>query len=218
MPGNADQGRISPVEGDAGIGDRARPETSPLAAWLVRRQGLVVRLGALTIVLAFIVLGLVLWLTGWFNVETVGYAGVWLLSFIGAASIIVPVPGLAAVCVAATPAVGLDPLVIGVIAGSAEALGEMTGYMAGVGGKTVLQRHRLYPRVRDLLLRRGGIIVFAGSVIPNPLFDIMGIAAGSTAYPLRRFLVIVLAAKSIKSTWIAYACLLGVEWITRFAG
>jgi len=50
-------------------------------------------------------------------------------------------------------------------------------------------------------------------VIPNPLFDVIGVAAGSIGYPIKRFVVIVFVAKSIKSVSVAYACVWGIDWI-----
>lgn len=191
---------------------------APWQRWVVEREGFIARLVPLGIILGFITAGVVLWLTGQFEIDRVGLAGVWFFSFIGAASIFVPVPGLAAVCIAAAPAFGFNPVVIGIVAGSAEALGEMTGYLAGMSGKNILERNRLYPRFRDLLLRRGGPILFFGSVIPNPFFDVMGIAAGSILYPVRKFLFYIFIAKSIKSTGIAYACYQGITWIERWTG
>lgn len=199
------------------IDETAVPQASiPLSRrqrWLIQHQDSLTRVGPLVIIAVFIITGIVLWTTGRFNVESVGYAGVWFFAFIGAASVFVPVPGLAAVCIAATPAVGLNPLLVGVIAGSAEAIGELTGYLAGLSGKAFFERNRFYPRFRDLLARYGGIMLFFGSIVPNPLFDLMGIAAGSMLYPVRKFLVIVFVAKSIKSTWIAFGCYWGVTWI-----
>jgi membrane protein YqaA with SNARE-associated domain len=203
----------SPAEISRGLDDVDVARLAPWQQWIVQRQDLVGRFVPLAVVIGFITAGIVLWATGQFEIDRVGYAGVWFFSFIGAASIFVPVPGLAAVCIAAAPAVGLHPAIIGVVAGSAEALGEMTGYLAGMSGKNILERSRLYPRFRALLLRRGGLILFFGSVIPNPLFDIMGIAAGSILYPVRKFLLYVFMAKSIKSTGIAYACYWGITWI-----
>lgn len=187
-------------------------------SWLLARRGLFTRAAVLTAVVLFLVAGLVLWLTGQFKVETVGYAGVWFFSLASAASILIPVPGIAAVCAAATPSLGLNPALIGVIAGSAEALGELTGYIAGVSGRSVLERNRLYPRLRELLLRFGGPALFFSSVIPNPLFDIMGIAAGSTGYPVRKFLLYVFLAKTIKSTGIAYGCFWGIGFVQGLFG
>jgi membrane protein YqaA with SNARE-associated domain len=195
--------------------------TTLLSPWqrrVVQQQDLLTRAVPLVIVLGFITAGLVMWATGKFDVERVGYGGVWFFAFIGASSIFVPIPSLAAVCVAATPSIGLNPLVIGVVAGSAEALGELTGYLAGLGGRGFLERNRFYPRVRKLLIRRGGLILFFGSVILNPLFDVIGVAAGSIGYPVRKFLLYVFLAKAIKSTGFAYACFWGVPWIKDFVG
>ncbi|MDA1296553.1 MAG: hypothetical protein O3B04_00945 [Chloroflexi bacterium] len=189
----------------------------PWQRWVVERQDLLTRAVPLAIVLGFITAGIVLWATGRFEVERVGYGGVWFFAFIGAASIFVPIPGLAAVCIAAAPAVGLNPLIIGLVAGSAEALGELAGYLAGLGGRGFLARNRFYPRFRELLIRRGGLILFFASIVPNPLFDVMGIAAGSILYPVKKFLLYIFVAKTIKSTGVAYACLWGVTWIEDLA-
>ena len=193
-------------------GDDA-PRLTGWQAWVIERQGPLTRLVPLAVIILFLAVATILWVTGKFEVESVGYPGVWFFSFIGAASVFVPVPGLLAVCVAASPAVGLNPLAVGIIAGSAEALGELTGYLAGLSGRGVLERNRFYPRFRELLLKRGGLILFFGSVVPNPLFDVLGIAAGSILYPVRKFLFYIFIAKSIKSTGIAYACYWGITWV-----
>lgn len=125
----------------------------------------------------------------------------------------VPVGALAAVCVAATPAVGLNPLIVGVVAGSAEAVGELTGYAAGVGGKGLLERSRFYPKIHSLMSRYAGLVIFTASVIPNPVFDVMGVAAGSIRYPVRRFVLIVFAGKTIKFTWVGLSCYHGLSQI-----
>ncbi len=190
-----------------------RPQLSRTQQWVIAHADLVTRFVPLSIVVIFVVIGITFWLTGRFDVDSVGLAGVWFFSFIAAASIFVPVPGLAAVCVAASPAVGLNPILVGIVAGSAEALGEMSGYLAGMGGRSLFEKNRFYPRFRELLVRRGGLILFVASIIPNPLFDVVGIAAGSTLYPVKRFLVILFFSKSIKSTGIAYACFWGITWI-----
>lgn len=186
--------------------------------WLSTNKEFVFRLAMIAFVVGFVIVGSVLWLTDSLNVENVGYGGVWIVSFIAAGSIILPVPGPAAVCLAATPDLGLNPLVIGVISASAEALGEMTGYIAGLSGRSLLERNKYYPRMHSLLQRRGGFFLFFGAIIPNPLFDVIGIAAGSIGYPIKKFLVVVFVAKAIKSTGIAYACLWGIDWIQGFFG
>ena len=180
--------------------------------WLVQHQKFLTRFTPLAICAAFIISGGILWSTGTFSIESAGYPGIWVLAFIGASLLFLPVSALAAVCVAATPAADLNPLLIGVIAGSAEAIGELTGYLAGMGGKRVFDRNRFYLRFKNLFSRYGGLMLFFCSIVPNPLFDIMGIAAGSILYPVRRFVLIVFIAKSIKFTWIALGCYWGVTW------
>ena len=194
------------------------PPSSQQQTWLLRHRTFLVRAAVLGVVAALMTAGIVMWATGAFKAEAVGYPTIWLFSFIGAASIILPLPTPAGVCVGATPAFGLDPVLIGVISGSAEVLGELAGYMAGATGRSIVQRHRLYPTVQSWLQKRGALVLFAASVIPNPLFDIVGIAAGSTGYPLRKFIPVVFVAKSIKSTGIAFACYHGIGFIQRSFG
>ncbi len=195
-------------------------DVSPSTHWLVEHREMATRLALLAVVLAFVLTGIVMWLTGQFQLRSVGFPGIWLLNFIASASIVVPVPGIAAVCLAATPSVGLNPVAIGVVAGSAEALGEMTGYMGGMTGRNMITRRSWYPRVRKWVERHGGLLLFFMAIIPNPTFDIVGIAAGSIGYPVKRFLAILFVAKSIKSMGIAYVCFYGVSfglpWIRSY--
>jgi membrane protein YqaA with SNARE-associated domain len=193
-------------------------ELTGFQLWLSNNRDRVFRLSLITFVIGFVIVGAVLWLTDSLNLENVGYGGIWIVSFIAAGSIILPIPGPAAVCIAAAPDLGLNPLVIGIVSASAEALGEMTGYLAGLSGRSLLERNRFYPRVHRLVIRRGGLILFLGAIVPNPLFDVIGIAAGSIGYPIKRFLAIVFVAKAIKSTAIAYACFWGIDWIQGLVG
>ena len=71
-----------------------------------------------------------------------------------------------------------------------------------------------------MMSRWGGAVLLIGSIIPNPLFDIIGLLAGSVRYPVRKFLPIVFAGKAKKSSGIAYGCFYGVgivEWIVNAA-
>ena len=181
--------------------------------WLSNHREYALKLAIIAFVIAFTTIGIVMWFTGSLNAENAGYSGLWIINFIAAGLIVVPISGPAAVCVAAAPDFGLNPLSIGFISASAEALGELTGYILGLSGRSFFERNRFYPRVHGWVTKRGGIILFLGAVIPNPLFDVIGVAAGSIGYPIKRFVVIVFVAKSIKSVSIAYACVWGIDWI-----
>jgi len=183
--------------------------------WLLKHRDAIVRIIMILVVLGCIVVGVVMWLTGSLDFRTVGYPGIWVFNFIGSASIFVPVPGLAAVCVGGHPDLALNLVAVGVIAGSAQALGELSGYVAGVTGQGLLQRSRHYPRACDWMRRRGTIFLFLMAVIPNPVFDIAGMAAGSTGYSVRKFLAVLFVAKSLRSVGIAYGCYHGISFVER---
>jgi len=177
--------------------------------WVHQHQKFL-RVTPLLISVAFIATGLVLWTTGTFNIETAGYASIWFLAFIGAALIFLPVSALAAVCVAV--AVDLNPFMVAVVAASAEAVGELTGYLAGMGGSSLFERNRFYLRFKQLFLRYAGLTIVLFSIIPNPLFDIVGVAAGSILYPVRKFLLLVFIGKTIKFGWVGLGCYYGMTW------
>jgi membrane protein YqaA with SNARE-associated domain len=179
--------------------------------WLHQHQKFLTRVTPLLISIVFIATGLVLWTNGSLNVGTVGYASIWFLAFIGAALIFLPVSALAAVCVAVAAA-DLNPVFVAVTAASAEAIGELTGYLAGMGGKSFFERKRFYLRFKQLFLRYAGLTIVLFSIIPNPLFDIVGVAAGSILYPVRKFLLLVFIGKVVKFSWVGLGCYYGMTW------
>lgn len=122
--------------------------------------------------------------------------------------LVVPVPALAITCTTAT---FLNPAAVAIIAGLAGTLGELTGYFLGYSGSGVLERRRFYHRVESWMRKRGWLILFVISAVPNPLFDIAGIAAGALRYPLWRYLVFVGMGKMVKFFIIAYACHLSLQ-------
>jgi len=63
-------------------------------------------------------------------------------------------------------------------------------------------------------VRRGGLALFILAVIPNPLFDIGGIAAGSLGYPISKFFLWVGLGKTIKFLIVAYACRQSISWLS----
>ena len=143
-----------------------------------------------------------------------GYPGVFFLAFFGAVSMVLPVPGLISVC---GLSVTLNPIALGVLLGAGETLGETSGYAVGYGGDTIFERFAFYrnlkTRMQVWMQKRGSLLVFLVSVIPNPVVDVVGIAAGSVQFPFRRFLMIVLAGKTIKGLLVAYTCQYSITFL-----
>jgi membrane protein YqaA with SNARE-associated domain len=126
-----------------------------------------------------------------------GYPGVFLISLIGNATVILPVPSSAAAF-----AVGgaLNPLAVGIMAGLGAALGELTGYLAGIGGRAVIEKRAFYNRLEGWMRKRGVLVVFLLAAIPNPAFDVGGMVAGALHIPVWHFLLAAWAGKSLQYT------------------
>ncbi|MBT4125827.1 MAG: hypothetical protein HOE43_05475 [Chloroflexi bacterium] len=166
-----------------------------------------------TIVIVSVVGGTVAWLADWFDVQDAGYWGAFLVNLVGSAAVVIPVPGLAAVCAGATNELGLNFVLLAMAGAAGSTIGEVTGYLAGYGSQSVVQKSRYYPRIHGLVVRRGGFALFILAVVPNPLFDIGGIAAGSLGYPISRFFLWVGLGKLIKFLIVAYACRQSISWL-----
>lgn len=176
------------------------------------RRELLLRLLAITVV---IVITLIVWRVAdrLEQFKLWGYPGIFVVSFLGNATVILPAPSLALVF-----AMGgiLNPLFVGLVAGPAEALGELTGYLAGYGGQAVVENHRVYERLSHWMQRNGALTVFVLSAIPNPFFDLAGIAAGVLRYPLSRFLLFCWLGKTIKTTAFAFAGAYSLTFFQKF--
>ena len=147
------------------------------------------------------------------DLAAVGYPGIFLVSLLGNATVVLPAPSLALVFAMGS---ALPPVLVGLVAGAGEALGELTGYALGYGGQAVIQNEAAYGRLVAWMERRGGITVFVLSMIPNPFFDLAGIAAGSLRYPVWRFLLFCWMGKTIKTTLVAYAGSRSITLVEHF--
>ena len=147
------------------------------------------------------------------GVETLGYPAVFLVSVVGNATLVFPVPAFLAVC---TGGILLNPLLVGVTGGVGQALGEMTGYLAGIGGRSLMTKNRVYTRVQPWMQKRGWIVVLVFAIIPNPLFDFIGLAAGASRMPVWKFLAAATVGKTIRSILVAYWCIYGWSYLFDF--
>ena len=132
-----------------------------------------------------------------------GYLGVFLIALVSTATIIFPSPGWAAVIAMSAY---LDPLLIGIAAGTGAAIGELTGYFAGKGARDMLNNHvKQSKKIHELVKKYGAPGIFILSFIPNPLFDIAGIAAGSVKMHWLKFLMACALGRVLRYTLLAIA-------------
>ena len=130
-----------------------------------------------------------------------GYLGIFLLSLIGNASVVLPMPAFLTALAGGSV---LNPVVVGVVAAAGATIGELSGYLAGVSGQGVVGNIRGAERVERWMHRYGLTTLFVLAAVPNPLFDVAGIAAGASRMPMRHFLPVTWAGKVVKFLAIAY--------------
>ena len=196
-------------KGDASLHGQVSAESGGSASLWIRHQ----RWLPLAALVGAVILAIVAWtLRDHVSPSKVaGYPGVFLVSWFGAVSLVLPVPAMLTVCGLSTT---LDPFVLGTLAGVGESLGEWSGYAVGYGGHSIFDRMPFYravrPKFRSWMEKRGTLVLFIVSAIPNPIFDVVGVAAGTVGYPFKRFMAIVLVGKIIKGLLVAYTCHHGV--------
>lgn len=144
------------------------------------------------------------------ELQTYGYPGIFLLSILSNATVILPAPGIAL-----TYAFGavFHPIGVALAAGAGAALGELTGYLAGYSGQGVVDDIPMYERITQWTERYGGWVVLVLAFIPNPFFDIAGAAAGALKMRVHVFLAWALIGKILKMLVIAYAGAASLDWV-----
>jgi uncharacterized membrane protein YdjX (TVP38/TMEM64 family) len=140
-----------------------------------------------------------------------GYPGIFLVALLANATVLLPAPGVAFVFAMGSI---LHPLGIAVAAGTGGALGELTGFLAGVSGQAVIERTDVYARISPWVTRYGGWAILFLAAIPNPFFDLAGIAAGMSGMSVWRFLLFCWIGQIIKMGLFAYAGAHSINWFS----
>jgi uncharacterized membrane protein YdjX (TVP38/TMEM64 family) len=132
---------------------------------------------------------------------TYGYPGIFLVSILLNATIIIPIPG-----VLLTSAMGVvfNPFWVAVAAGLGAAIGELSGYLAGFSGQAVVENVKLYDRLTTWMKKYGDITILVLAFIPNPAFDVAGMIAGALKMNFLKFLFFCALGKILKMMVFAY--------------
>lgn len=141
-----------------------------------------------------------------------GYPGIFLIAMLANATVFIPAPGAAVVFAMGSI---FNPLGVALAAGTGGALGELSGYLAGFSGQAVVENTELYNRIRPWVKKYGGWTILVFSAVPNPFFDIAGIAAGVAKMPLWQFLLFGWIGQIIKMAIFAFAGAHSMNWLAR---
>jgi membrane protein DedA with SNARE-associated domain len=143
-----------------------------------------------------------------------GYPGIFLIALLANATVLLPAPGVAVIY--AMGAIFSNPFAVGLAAGLGGTIGELSGYLAGFSGQAIVERMDVYNRIKPWVDRYGGWAILVLSAIPNPFFDIAGIAAGIAKMPLRTFIIFSGIGQLIKMTAFALAGHYSISFLSSF--
>ncbi|MDA1256555.1 MAG: hypothetical protein O3C10_01720 [Chloroflexi bacterium] len=138
-----------------------------------------------------------------------GYAGLFLAGVVASVTLILPVPMLGMVFVAAS---FLNPVGAALAAAAGLSVGLWPTYIAGTAGSSTVEniersKNAVVRGVTTVLLRwfrtRPVWATFALSAVPNPICDWAGVMAGAAGVPFRKVLVGTFAGKSVQMTVVA---------------
>ena len=138
----------------------------------------------------------------WQDLQGYGYLGVFLINVVGSGSLFFPVPGLAVAFMGG--GLHFNPWLVALFGAAGSTIGEITGYLAGYGGQVLAEKSKRYVQIENWMRRHGDITVFVMAAIPNPLFDMAGLASGSLRFPLWRFLLAAFLGKIVKYTVVTF--------------
>jgi uncharacterized membrane protein YdjX (TVP38/TMEM64 family) len=144
---------------------------------------------------------------------TYGYQGIFLVMLMANATVIIPAPGVAIVFAMGNV---LNPFWVALAAGTGGAIGELSGYLAGFSGQAIVENTKTYDRVAPWVQKYGVWAILVLSAIPNPFFDLAGIAAGVAKIPVWKFLLFCWIGQLIKMAMFAYAGAYSIDWVASF--
>jgi membrane protein YqaA with SNARE-associated domain len=140
-----------------------------------------------------------------------GYVGAFVVAFIANATVFIPVPYYPII---ARLAQVLNVWVVIVLAAAGSALGESVAYFVGRSGRRTVQASRFNNWLQRQMRHpwRAGVVLFAFSAPPNPVFDVAGLIAGAFWVPLWLFLASVFLGRIVRMGLVVF---LGVsfDWI-----
>ncbi len=148
----------------------------------------------------------------------VGYPGLFLVSFLGNATILVPFPYVGVpFFMGVNP---FNPWITGIIGGLGAMLGEMTGYAVGYGGKRYLDDEQVNDFHEFIVQHPKATMLVVWFLAVTPIPDDMFIVPlGAARYSWWRVFVPGFIGKSIFLACIAWAGRFGMTWVeTLFGG
>ncbi|MFA5309381.1 MAG: VTT domain-containing protein [Dehalococcoidales bacterium] len=154
-----------------------------------------------------------------------GYIGAFVISILGGATVIVPVPMLPVVfALGGTMSNPWQVFLLGLAAAAGEVIGGLTIYTTGQSAGPALSANKnsgmqkAYARMLSFIQRRGALALFLVTFIVNPFFYPAAFASGALRMGLKKFVPVVIIGKLIKCMTVVYAGYFGLKGVFHIFG
>jgi membrane protein YqaA with SNARE-associated domain len=133
-----------------------------------------------------------------------GYLGIFLISFIGTASIVIPIPYTIIIFSTGSLRI-LDPILVAISGAAGSALGEFFGYFLGYYGRAIVseERQKKMNYILRVFSRYGAVAIFIFALTPLP-DDLLFIPLGIMRYSFLKAFVPCLFGKMLMCFILAY--------------
>ncbi len=145
-----------------------------------------------------------------------GYLGMFIVSFLGAASVLIPIPYTILIF---TLGKILDPNLLAISAGAGAAAGEFFGYMMGYCGRALVtdERRRKMDYMLKVFDKYGPLAIFIFALTPLP-DDLLFIPLGIIRYSFIKTFIPCIIGKMAMSFILAYGGRLSIGFIEAIFG
>lgn len=201
------------------------------------RRNQYIAIGLLVVIIGISVGGTVFLILNWEYIEQLqneGLLGLFIVSLFAGSPIPVPTPSM---ILTFTLGSLLNPVLVGLVSGLGNAIGNALIYWSGRGGlqffkslsvtgkdgKPTSRIGRFFsklniPRMLERARGRVMLTVFLLSIYPNPVLTPMIIGMGASRFSFTRFFVAIWVGKTVQSMLLAYMGYFGLRSLLRYLG
>jgi len=148
-----------------------------------------------------------------------GYFGAFLSGVLGTSSFMISIfPPQVVVFLMSAPALGFNPLLVGILAGLGAGIGQYFHYYIGEGGRFLLseKRRTSMDKWEARIDKYGVLLIFLFAVTPLTPDDLLWIPLGMMKYPKLKALVSAILGKTIMLVLCAYGGYYGIDLIQKY--
>lgn len=134
-----------------------------------------------------------------------GLLGIFIINFFSSATFFISGPAFLTVVAGGDL---YNPLLVALVASVAASLGDLVSFFMGFSGRKLtykrLEKKKWFTLVDDLFKKYGIWVVFVFAIIPNPLFDAIGLVAGIFGIKPAKFFFVMLLGRFLRFVLLAF--------------